>query len=57
MLDIDQLRAETPGTEQMVHFNNAGASLMPQPVVDTMTRHLTLESQIGGYEAAKRAEN
>src|SRR5207253_1164419 len=33
----------------------AGASLMPQPVVDALVGHLQLEARIGGYEAADQA--
>lgn len=55
-LDIARLRAETPGTAEVAHFNNAGASLMAMPVLRAVTDHLTLESRIGGYEAAGRAK-
>ncbi|MGL6244494.1 aminotransferase class V-fold PLP-dependent enzyme [Pseudomonas sp.] len=51
-MNIEQLRADTPGVEQLIHFNNAGASLMPDPVIDVVTRHLQLEARLGGYEAA-----
>ncbi len=53
MFDIDAVRADTPGCQHRVHFNNAGASLMPDPVFDAVTNHLTLERQIGAYEAAR----
>lgn len=53
--DSDQLtawRAETPGCAHRNHLNNAGAGLMPQPVVDAITDHVRLEAEIGGYEAS-----
>ena len=51
-LDIERVRGDTPGCSERIHFNNAGASLPPKQVVETVIRHLRLESQIGGYEAA-----
>lgn len=51
-MNIEQLRADTPGVEQLIHLNNAGAALMPNRVIDVMTGHLRLEARLGGYEAA-----
>ena len=48
-------RADTPGATHRVHFNNAGAGLMPAPVVTAVVDHLIAESQLGGYEAADLA--
>jgi len=52
MIDIAAVRADTPGTAFVAHFNNAGASLMPRPVLETITGYLNEESLFGGYETA-----
>src|ERR1051326_2425665 len=56
MIDIGRVRAEPPGCANVIHFNNAGAALQPQPVIEAVLGHLRLETEIGGYEAADRAE-
>lgn len=55
-LDLARLREDTPGCDHVLHFNNAGAGLMPQPVLDVLHGHLVRESLIGGYEAHHQAE-
>jgi len=56
-IDVSRARSLTPGCERVVHFNNAGSGLMPQPVLDTVLEHTRLEAQMGSYEAAaKKAE-
>ncbi|UOE50663.1 aminotransferase class V-fold PLP-dependent enzyme [Mucilaginibacter sp. SMC90] len=48
--EVQQLRAETRGTTKTIHFNNAGSSLPPDVVVDTVINYLHEEAQNGGYE-------
>jgi cysteine desulfurase / selenocysteine lyase len=57
MIDLERARRETPGCQHVIHLNNAGASLMPEPVLRAVTEHLELEARIGGYEAAARRED
>lgn len=54
MIDIDRIRAETPAASRLVYLHNAGAALMPAPVISAMKQHIDLESDIGGYAAADR---
>ncbi len=51
-MDIQKLRSETKGCATTIHFNNAGASLMPDVVLETVKSYFDLEAAIGGYEAA-----
>jgi selenocysteine lyase/cysteine desulfurase len=53
---LDRWRRDTPGCRERIHLNNAGAALMPQPVLDAVIGHLEREAAIGGYEASDEAE-
>ena len=55
--DLSRARGETPGCQTVLHFNNAGAGLMPQPVRDAVIKHLKLEAEIGAYEAEARSHD
>ena len=58
MIDFVKARKETPGCAGKVHFNNAGASLMPKVVIDAIQDYISLEAITGGYETEdiKRGE-
>jgi selenocysteine lyase/cysteine desulfurase len=48
--EVHQLRTETKGTAGRIHFNNAGSSLPPDVVVETVINYLNEEATYGGYE-------
>ncbi len=54
-MDLARLRAETPGIDRVLHFNHAGSSLPPQPVLDTVLAHLQREAVSGPIEAGQAA--
>ena len=51
-IDVDRARSETPGCAHVAHFNHAGCSLAPQPVLDAQADWLAAEAVTGGYELA-----
>jgi selenocysteine lyase/cysteine desulfurase len=56
--DPQPWRMDTPAAVGgRIHLNNAGAALMPNPVIDAMHEHLQREIHLGGYEAADAAES
>lgn len=55
--EIERFRNDTTGCRHVNHLNNAGASLMPDVVTQSIFEHIKLESEIGGYEAAALKAN
>lgn len=53
--DWHQYAKDNLSSPDLIHFNNAGAALMPRPVVNAVTDYLILEAKIGGYEAMGEA--
>lgn len=51
-IDLDAVRADTPGCVDRVFLDSAGSSLPPRPVLDAVVDHLRREAEIGGYRAA-----
>ena len=56
-IDVEQVRNDTPTCLELTHFNNAGASLPPDPVFRAVAEHLELERRIGPYEAEQRSQD
>ncbi len=52
--EILQHRAATKGAAETIHFNNAGSSLPPDIVLDTVIDYLREEALKGGYETEAR---
>ena len=56
-IDVEAVRADTPGCGSTAHLNSAGSSLPPDVVIDTVIEYLETEAVVGGYELADdRAE-
>lgn len=56
-VDVDRVRKDILGsasTSSATHFNSAGDSPMPRPVLERVMEHLECEATVGGYEAAAR---
>lgn len=53
-LNLDQIRQDTPNCLDKLYFNNAGASLMPKPVMEKIQHYLAEEEKYGGYAAFDR---
>jgi selenocysteine lyase/cysteine desulfurase len=48
-LDVEEIRRDTPSCDRLVHFDNAGCSLMPDPVHSVIAEFQDQEQSIGGY--------
>jgi cysteine desulfurase len=58
MIDLDRVRADTPGCLSQVFLDSAGSSLPPSSVVSAVVDHVRREAEVGGYRAAaERAED
>ncbi len=49
--EVARYRNETRGTAERIHFNNAGSSLPPDVVLNTVIDYLVEEATTGGYES------
>jgi selenocysteine lyase/cysteine desulfurase len=52
-MELEKIRAETPGLTGKLFVNSAGSSLMPQPVLDRISEYFNSEQEYGGYKAAE----
>ncbi|MFV0525031.1 MAG: aminotransferase class V-fold PLP-dependent enzyme [Acidimicrobiales bacterium] len=57
-VDVEAVRADTPGCTEVIHLNNAGASLVPASVLTAVVNYQRAEAHKGAYEteAARSAE-
>ena len=57
-MDVERVRKDILGgaTPPATHFNSAGDSPMPRPVLERVTRHMEMEASLGGYEAAAQCD-
>ena len=46
-IDVTAARAATPGCQDLIHLNNAGAALPTHAVLTTQIDYLQLEARIG----------
>jgi len=50
MFDLNKVRKDTPHCQDKIFLNSAGASLMPNQVLERMTSYLGEEARHGGYK-------
>lgn len=53
-MNIELIRKETAGCSDKIFLNNAGSSLMPEIVVNTMIDYIKQEEEFGGYVIMNR---
>jgi hypothetical protein len=54
-MTLDRAAQQRPRPQSPAHFNSAGASLMPGPVLNAVQRHLRLESDDRRLRGCRRA--
>eukprot|EP00930_Biecheleria_cincta_P060713 TRINITY_DN46324_c0_g1_i1.p1 TRINITY_DN46324_c0_g1~~TRINITY_DN46324_c0_g1_i1.p1 ORF type:complete len:430 (+),score=64.79 TRINITY_DN46324_c0_g1_i1:116-1291(+) len=54
--ELQRVRQDTPSVQTALHFNHAGASPSPGPVLERVVRHMHREAAVGGYAAADEAQ-
>ncbi|MCP4390058.1 MAG: aminotransferase class V-fold PLP-dependent enzyme [Gammaproteobacteria bacterium] len=52
-IDKKAVTGDLLSAEETIHFDNAGAALMPRCVLETQIEHLQLEAAVGGYESER----
>jgi len=57
MINIEQVRQDTKGCGNVVHFNNAGAALMPSCVADALRTYISDDELYGGYEIQNKYQD
>ncbi len=53
-IDKQATTSDLLSAKDTIHFDNAGAALMPRCVLETQIEHLKLEAAVGGYEAERQ---
>lgn len=56
-INVQRARMETPASNHCLHFNNAGASLIPLPVQRAVAAYQEIEYNLGGYESCDKYLN
>lgn len=57
VIDVEAVRADTPGCLDHAFLDSAGSSLVPAPVLEHVFAHLRRETEIGGYLAESERED